>query len=236
MENKAIFNELYHLDVNEYVERKNDLSYLTWSYAWAELKKRYPDATYEIVMFDGKPYIYDEKTGYMVFTKLTINGLTHDMWLPVMDESNKAMLDRPYKYKVFKYVNGKKVWNKERKEYEMTEKSVKVATMFEINKAIMRCLVKNIAMFGLGLYIYAGEDLPEQIEQDEQDEQIEQNGIAKGEGFITETQIKMIERFFGNKLSDLLKKNGLTKLIDMSREKADELVKKIQEKENENNE
>ena len=67
------------------------------------------------------------------------------MWLPVMDGANKAMKRTPYKYQT-KY-NG--------------EKTVEAATMMDINKTIMRCLVKNLAMFGLGLYIYAGEDLPE---------------------------------------------------------------------------
>ena len=86
----------------------------------------------------------------MVFTSVTINGLTRDMWLPVMDGANKSMLDHPYTYIVG---NGEKQY----------EKSVEQATMFDINKTIMRCLVKNLAMFGLGIYIYAGEDLPIEI-------------------------------------------------------------------------
>ena len=80
----------------------------------------------------------------MVFTKVTIEDITHEMWLPVMDGANKAMKSKPYTYKT-KY----------------GEKSVEAATMFDINKTIMRCLTKNLAMFGLGIYIYAGEDLPE---------------------------------------------------------------------------
>jgi hypothetical protein len=72
------------------------------------------------------------------------------MWLPVMDGANKAMKRQPYTYKVWDRYNNK--WQ---------EKQVAAATMFDINKTIMRCLVKNLAMFGLGLYIYAGEDLPE---------------------------------------------------------------------------
>lgn len=151
----ATFKTLNTIDVNGHVEQKNGLNYLSWAWAWAELKKRYPDASYEIERFDGKPYLFDEKTGYMVFTKLTVQGETYEMWLPVMDGANKAMLDRPYAYKA-------KVWDKKTKGYIEVTRSVKVATMFDINKTIMRCLVKNIAMFGLGLYIYAGEDLPEQ--------------------------------------------------------------------------
>ena len=140
------FEELYKLNVNDYVEEKNGLTYLSWSYAIAEVLKKQPNMTYEIERFEnGLPYKKKKKTGYMVFTKVTINGLTYEMWLPVMDSKNKAMKKEPYTYKT-KY----------------GEKTVEAATMFDINKTIMRCLVKNLAMFGLGLYIYAGEDLPEE--------------------------------------------------------------------------
>ena len=101
--------------------------------------------------------MYDENTGYMVFTTMTIDNQTYEMWLPVMDGNNKAMLNHSYTYKVKEYKDGK--WTG-----GYTEKNVEPATMFDINKTIMRCLVKNISMFGLGLYIYAGEDLPEGYE------------------------------------------------------------------------
>jgi len=78
------------------------------------------------------------------------------MWLPVMDGANNAMKDKPYTYQVKEYVNKKPTG-------KMIDKTVNAATMFDINKAIMRCLVKNLAMFGLGLYIYAGEDMPEDV-------------------------------------------------------------------------
>lgn len=151
MEN-VIFKKLNAINVNDKVEQKSNgsvkLSYLSWAWAWGELVKVYPDAVYEIERFDGKPYFYDENLGYMVFTKLTIEKITHEMWLPVMDGSNKAMKKDGYKYTT-KY----------------GEKTVEPASMFDINKTIMRCLVKNIAMFGLGLYIYAGEDLPENVSE-----------------------------------------------------------------------
>ena len=140
-----MFKELYEINVNNYIEKKNGLNYLSWANAWAELKKKHPNASYKIHKFEnGLPYVYDEKTGYMVFTEMTIGDLTYEMWLPVMDGANKAMKKEDYKYKT-KY----------------GEKTVQSATMFDINKTIMRCLTKNMAMFGLGLYIYAGEDLPE---------------------------------------------------------------------------
>lgn len=154
MENKSVFDELFTLNVNEHVEKKNtgkcSLSYLSWSWAWAEVKRRYPTASYEIKMFDGKPYSYDELTGYMCFTSVTIEGVTHDMWLPVMDSHNDAMLSKPYEVKT-----------------RYGSYTVEKCTMFDVNKTIMRCLTKNLAMFGLGLYIYAGEDLPEDSSSDD---------------------------------------------------------------------
>jgi hypothetical protein len=144
---KTMFEKLNAINVNGYVEQKNGLSYLSWSYAWAEFKKVYPEATYEILKFNNNlPYVYDENTGYMVFTRVTADGLTHEMWLPVMDGANKAMKSQPYTYDT-KFKKGL---------------TVEAASMFDINKTIMRCLVKNLAMFGLGLYIYSGEDLPEE--------------------------------------------------------------------------
>jgi DNA-directed RNA polymerase subunit RPC12/RpoP len=135
--------------VNDYVEKKNKLSYLSWSYAWAEFKKIYPDATYRVCKDEsGRCYFGDENIGYMVYTNVTAGGLTYEMWLPVMDNNNKSMKMNAYTYAT-KY----------------GEKTVDAISMFDINKAVMRCLVKNLAMFGLGLYIYAGEDLPEDIKE-----------------------------------------------------------------------
>lgn len=146
---KEKFQELYSLDVGKYVEKKQGLSYLTWSYAWAEFKKIYPDATYEVKKDEqGRCYFGDEQIGYMVYTTVTAGGLTYEMWLPVMDNANKSMKLNAYKYQT-----------------RSGEKSVEAISMFDINKAVMRCLVKNLAMFGLGLYIYAGEDLPEDIKE-----------------------------------------------------------------------
>lgn len=154
------FKTLNTINVNDHTEQKDGLTYLSWAWAWAEVKSAYPDATYTIKRFDGKPYLFDEELGYMVFTEMTIENHTHEMWLPVMNGAKKSMKNKPYTYDVkkFEWDNQKRrnVWNGE---YE--QKTVEAATMFDINTAIMRCLTKNIAMFGLGLYIYAGEDLPE---------------------------------------------------------------------------
>jgi len=128
---KSVFETLSEINVNDKVEKKNGLTYLSWAWAWAEVKKRYPTATYRIYRNPetNRPFDFIEGVGYMVYTYVTIEGEELEMWLPVMDYRNKSMIDN--------------------------------ATTFDINKTIMRCLVKNLAMFGLGHYIYAGEDLPE---------------------------------------------------------------------------
>tara|TARA_R110001599_G_scaffold336001_1_gene553369 strand:- start:36 stop:590 length:555 start_codon:yes stop_codon:yes gene_type:complete len=142
-----VFKELSKLNVNDKVEKKKNLTYLSWAWAWAKVKEKYPDATYNIWKDgEGNPYTFNETLGYMCYTTVCIEGETLEMWLPVMNGANKAMLSKPYKYST-KY----------------GEKDVEAATMFDINKTIMRCLVKNLAMFGLGLYIYAGEDLPDVV-------------------------------------------------------------------------
>ena len=154
---EEVFSKLKEVNVTGYVEEKNGLKYLSWAYAWQKVMELYPNAKYEIERFDNKPYLYDEKTGYMVFTKMNIENIEREMWLPVMDSNNKAMLDHSYKYKVKDYSTG-----------GYKEKLVEEATMFDINKTIMRCLVKNLAMYGLGLALYSGEDLPEEELTEEQ--------------------------------------------------------------------
>ena len=144
-ERMSNFEELRKINVNGKTEKKNGLTYLSWAWAWDEFCKVYPDASYKVYKNEqGLPYVYDVNTGYMCYVEVTAGGKTHEMWLPVMDSANNAMKSEAYKKKT-KY----------------KEVTVEAATMFDINKTIMRCLVKCLAMFGLGLYIYAGEDLPE---------------------------------------------------------------------------
>lgn len=148
----AFFDAAYSLNVNDKVEKFENLTYLSWANAWAEFKKIYPSASYRVIKnpTTNLPYFEDPNTGLMVYTEVTAEEITYEMWLPVMNSSNKAMKLTPYTYQV---------WNKQNRQYE--NRTVEAATMFDVNKAVMRCLVKNLAMFGLGLYIYAGEDLPE---------------------------------------------------------------------------
>ena len=127
---KSVFEVLNAVNCNEHTEKKNGLTYLSWAWAWAEVKKRYPGATYTIYENkDGLLYHTDGKTAW-VKTGVTIEGIELIEYLPVMNYKNESIsLDR--------------------------------LTSFDVNKTVQRSLTKACARHGLGLYIYAGEDLPE---------------------------------------------------------------------------
>lgn len=127
---KSTFATLSKINVNDKVEKKNGLSYLSWAWAWQVVKENYPDSTYTIYEnADGFNYHHDGITAW-VKTGVTIKGVEHIEYLPVMDYRNKSI--------------------------PMTK-----LTSFDVNSSIQRSLTKAIARHGLGLYLYAGEDLPE---------------------------------------------------------------------------
>lgn len=131
---KNYFVTLNDINVNGHTEKKNGQTYLSWAWAWAEVKKQFPGAFYTIYEnADGLFYHTDGNTCW-VKTGVTIDGLEHIEYLPVMDYRNASIP----KAKV---------------------------TSFDVNKAIQRSLTKACARHGLGLYIYAGEDLPESEEE-----------------------------------------------------------------------
>lgn len=145
-EKKSIFQTLNEINVNDKVEKKNNLSYLSWAWAWGEVKKKYPNAQYKIYERESEfgpiNYFTDGRTAW-VKTSVIINELEHIEELPVMDFKNKSItLDK--------------------------------LTSFDVNKAIQRSLTKAIARHGLGLYIYAGEDLPEEEKIEQQKKEKEQ--------------------------------------------------------------
>ena len=124
------FRTLNAIDVNDHTEQKANLTYLSWAWAWTEIKSLYPDTTYTIYENkDGWNYHTDGKTCW-VKTGVTCNGIEHIEYLPVMDHRNKSI-------------------------------PAGNVTSFDVNKAIQRSLTKAVARHGLGLYIYAGEHLPE---------------------------------------------------------------------------
>jgi len=132
-----VFETLNSLDLSEKSKEKNNLSYLPWAEAWAEVKKIYPDAQAVVhpqVMDEfgnNRPWHDDGKTGW-VEVSVTINDLTYTETLAIMDHRNQAI-------------------------------PVEKITSVDANKSIKRCLVKALALHGLGLYIYRGEDLPEEL-------------------------------------------------------------------------
>ena len=129
-ENINIFKTLNAINCNEHTERKGNLTYLSWAWAWQMVKTHFPDATYTIYENpDGWNYFTDGKTCW-VKTGVTIQGLEHIEYLPVMDTRNQSI-------------------------------SLERVTSFDVNRSIQRSLTKACARHGLGLYIYAGEDLPE---------------------------------------------------------------------------
>ena len=115
-------------NVNEHVEKKNGLSYLSWAWAWAEALKADPTATYKVEMFGDKCFMEINGTA-MVFVTATMFGKPMTCQLPVMDYRNKA---------------------------------IPTPDAFAVNTAIMRCMTKALALHGLGLYLYSGEDVPEE--------------------------------------------------------------------------
>jgi hypothetical protein len=176
------FEKLSAINVNEHVEKKKDLSYLSWAWAWSEVKRACPDAKYKMGETE-----YDETLGFMCHTTVTIEDETLEMWLPVMDGANKSMKKTSYTYST-----------------KFGEKTVEAATTFDINKTMMRCLVKNLAMFGLGLYIFAGEDLPEDISEPVVAKAIELVDLKKG----TEDWEKVVKYVTANKELGLEKIGG----------------------------
>ena len=228
MENLEHFNKLFAINCNDKTEKKNngstELTYLSWCYAWSEVKKLYPNARYEILKFGENklPYVFDEKTGYMVFTRVEIEDIEHEMWLPVMDSANKAMKDKPYTYRVKEYKFGKFTGN-------YIDKFVEPATMFDINKTIMRCLTKNLAMFGLGLYIYAGEDLPENVDNEEPKNSAKNS--AKKELMIQDSQKELIiNKFSKEEILKYLEEVKKAKLGELTLVEASNLLKRKEDK------
>ena len=212
MSEKSVFETLVNINVSDHTEQKNGLTYLSWAWAWDTVKRIYPDATYTIWRSEyGLPYVFDPTVGYMVFTSVTIEGITHDMWLPVMDNSNNALKSMPYVIHERKY--GKEV-----------ETQVKnPCNMFDVNKAIMRCLVKNLAMFGLGLYIYSGEDLPA-VEKAEIDPKEDAMLRAKVLAYVTDSG------FTQEEIAKLCKHYGVDKIVNMSGAQCKDYIAKIEAK------
>ena len=177
-EKKSVFDVLNDINVNDKTEKKGKLTYLSWAWAWGQLKKNYPSANYKVYEnADGWNYFHDGRTAW-VKVGVTVNGLEHIEYLPVMDNMNRSI-------------------------------PLEKVTSFNVNTSIQRALTKAIARHGLGLYIYAGEDLPEVDKP-----------VFKNEEIEKMTYNSWMDNYFKthkSQLAPFLKKYGLNYLEDLDK-------------------
>ena len=126
---KDIFKDLSSININDKVEKKGQHKYLSWAHAWTLAKQKFPEIQRIVYECEstGLNYFTDGNSAY-VKVGITIEGLEHIDYLPVMDFRNNALpLDK--------------------------------VTSMEVNKTIQRSTTKAIAMHGLGLNLWSGEDI-----------------------------------------------------------------------------
>jgi hypothetical protein len=154
----SIEHILLKLNVNDHTEKKQNLTYLSWAWAWQQALLADPNATFRVHTFstakDGASPVMEIGDSGMVWVDVTLMGKTRTGFLPIMDHRNKPISE---------------------------------PDSFQVNTALMRCLTKTLALFGLGLYIYAGEDLPFDEEEkpvDREDKQSDPNLMLFAEKMI----------------------------------------------------
>lgn len=186
-----VFKKLREINVKPFVKEKGGLSYLSWAVAWRLVIEVFPNATYELKTFDdGMPFKMSP-FGAFVSTSVTIEGVTREMTLPVLDGKNKSLKAEGYKYTT-KY----------------GDKDVEPINAFDINKAQMRCLVKNLGVFGLGLDLYIGYDLPADLQFDV--EFVTEEDIAELKALAKEKEQKLatlLTRFKIKRFGELTKES-----------------------------
>ena len=175
------FEKLNEINVSDKVEKKGGLTYLSWAWAWGELKKRYHESYYTIYENnDGWNYFTDGRTGWVKTGVTVVFEMGHERehieYLPIMDYKNKSI-------------------------------SLENITSFDVNKTIQRSLTKAVARHGLGLYIYAGEDLP--TDEKTQEEKITKAQITEIKTLIEEEEIPMMLNYFKvDKIEDITKEQA----------------------------
>ena len=142
------FVKLFAIDFKDHLEVKKsgntELKYVSWAYAWAEVKKLYPAASYEVKKFNGLPYVYDPITGFMVYTTVAIEGVSHEMWLPVLDGANKAMKAVPYTYTTPKWDYNPQT--RRREKIGMEERTVEAASKQNLSDG--RMIIRRVCGTG----------------------------------------------------------------------------------------
>lgn len=194
------FEVLNSINVSDKTEKKGNLTYLSWAWAWGELKKRYPNATYKIYENEmGWNYHTDGKTAW-VKTGVTVEGIENIEYLPVMDFKNNSI-------------------------------PVENVTSTDVNKTIQRSLTKAVARHGLGLYIYAGEDLPE-VEREEEEAKIKQKAMEK----LNKTELSAVRKAIANngynepKICEFFKIEKLEDMTVGQLRQFNEMIEKSKEK------
>jgi len=179
---KTVFETLSVIDVRKITSNKQGQNYISWSDAWNGIKTVYPGATYNVLENDvGLPF-FESTMGIFVKVEVTIDGETQKMIMPVLDSINKSMKEHEYSYSTKK-----------------GERTVSACTSFDINTSIMRCVVKCCALFGFGLNVYRGQDLPNP-------ELIDASQISEISNLISTNNLM---------LSDLNKAYGINKLSEL---------------------
>ena len=187
---KSIFETLNAINVGDHIEKKNGLSYLSWAWAWAELKKHYPDSFYTIYEnAEGLFYHTDGKTAWVKTGVTVVDGeksIEHIEYLPVMNFKNASI-------------------------------PIDNITSTDVNKAVQRSLTKAVARHGLGLYIYAGEDLPEAAQEERKavDEEKRLEAIETLKKTGKKNQIEYFEKMVGTSVENFTfeQADGATKQI-----------------------
>jgi hypothetical protein len=190
----SIWATLSQVDVSGRIEKKQNLSFLSWSWAWGTLMEHYPQAEYSF----QEPAEAQRDGSVMVYCTVTIDGLSRQMWLPVMDFKNQAISN---------------------------------PDAVQVNKAKMRCLVKCLAMFGLGHYIYAGEDLPS-AEADKAAEKMKQQ--QNPPKMNDETHAEIVKLMASTKAdeSEFLKYFKVDSISDLTQPHAEIALQKLHVKQN----
>ena len=204
MAQEEIYKKLSKVNVNDKTEAKNGLTYLSWAWAWGVLKEHYPTATYTVYENpQGWNYFTDGRTAW-VKTGVTVEGLEHIEYLPVMDFRNKSIpLDN--------------------------------LTSFDVNKSIQRSLTKAISRHGLGLYIFAGEDLPEDSTPNTEYKANKMVVSGGQEEKIRENTVLQLDELFAKlgkeeqtKVNNYLLKVGALKFKDLTEAQGRSLLLNIQ--------
>ena len=202
---KEVWETLSKVDCSEHIEKKMNLSYLSWAWAWGVLMEHYADAQLTFQAFTDQDGIMRDAMFYpdgsaSVHVTVSIGDLARSMWLPVMDYKNNAISNPSAR---------------------------------QISDAKMRCLVKAIALFGLGHYIYAGEDLPTQDKKETK----ENSGSAdafNNQGFVELVDVFIQDCESVKSLEDFFKTNKeefrRIKKEDEGREEKERLYDKLLEK------